>query len=405
MTTIGSCTITRFLCRSLWMWSTIFTMVCLLSLGQLLCTVENLNADEPREPREGSSWREIAPLFTPPPQYLNQFGSYRSPLLMADGTKITQAQQWPMRRQEIMREWTRLMGPWPEVIEKPRVEKLSQETREGITQRRVRLEIAPGQSGDGWLLIPPAKQPMPAVLVVYYEPETSIGLRPENSHRDFGWQLAKRGFVTLNIGTPGGDARKPDIGNAKCQPLSFHAYVAANCWQILAGMPEVDSSRIGIVGHSYGGKWSMFGGALWDKFAAVATSDPGIAFDDSRPSINYWEPWYLGLDSSRENRKPGLPSESNPAFGAYKEMRSLERDLHELHALICPRPFFISGGAEDPANRWLVLNHSIAVNKLLGRVDRVGMSNRKDHAPDAESNSKLMHFFTHFLGPSSDRSK
>jgi len=41
------------------------------------------------------------------------------------------------------------------------------------------------------------------------------------------------------------------------QPLSTLAYVAADCWHALAGLPEVDEDRIGIVGHSYGGKWAM----------------------------------------------------------------------------------------------------------------------------------------------------
>src|SRR2546430_10838404 len=83
--------------------------------------------------------------------------------------------------------------------------------------------------------------------------ETSIGLR--KPLLDFGYQLAKRGFVTLSIGSPGGDARKPETGGARCQPLSFLAYVAANGCNALASLPEVDAKRIGVAGHSYGGKW------------------------------------------------------------------------------------------------------------------------------------------------------
>jgi dipeptidyl aminopeptidase/acylaminoacyl peptidase len=42
-----------------------------------------------------------------------------------------------------------------------------------------------------------------------------------------------------------------------------------------------------VIGHSYGGKWALFSAALWDKFACVAVSDPGIVFDESRPNVNY----------------------------------------------------------------------------------------------------------------------
>lgn len=334
--------------------------------------------------------------YEPPAEWSHQKGEYRSLLVTADGQKVTDAKGWAKRRQELLDHWQRAMGPWPEVLANPKVEVLKEEQREGITQRRVRLEIAPGQTGEGWLLIPPGQQPMPAVLVPFYEPDTSAGFKADKPQRDLGWQLAKRGFVTLNIGTPGGDAYKPEIGQAQCQPLSFHAYVAANCWQAMSHMPEIDAKRIGVVGHSYGGKWSMFAGALWDKFAVVAVSDPGIVFDETRGSINYWEPWYLGRDP-KVTRKPGIPTQDNPTTGAYKQLRDSRHDLHEIQALICPRPYFVSGGSEDPPKRWQVLNHLIEVNKLLGFEKRVGMTNRPDHSPTPESNAALVDFFVRFL--------
>jgi len=345
----------------------------------------------------------LQPYFAPPAEFADKLAELRSPLVFADGTRASSTDDWQRRRTELRREWMQAMGPWPAVIENPRVEVLSRQERQGIEQRRVRVEIARGQTGEGWLLVPPHTGPLPAVLVVFYEPETSVGLKGDKPDRDFGWQLAQRGFVTLNIGTPGGDAWKPDIGDAVCQPLSFHAYVAANCWQALAHMPEVDSQRIGIVGHSYGGKWSLFGGALWDQFAAVAVSDPGIVFDETRGNVNYWEPWYLGLEPSRVYRQRGIPTTANPATGAYVELRNQGHDLHELHALICPRPFLVSGGSEDPPERWLALNHAVAVNRLLGVGQRVGMSNRPEHSPNADSNAILFQFFEHFLGQSKVR--
>src|SRR5262249_6507554 len=202
--------------------------------------------------------------------------------------RVQSAADWARRRKEILDNWHSLMGPWPTVLEKPRVEVLARSRRDNFTQYRVRLEIAPKQTGEGWLMVPEGRGPFPAVLVVFYEPETSAGLNPKQPLGDFGLQLARRGFVTLSIGTPGGDAGKPDIGKAGCQPLSFHAYVAANCWQALANRPEVDAKRIGVVGHSYGGKWALFAGALWDRFACVAVSDPGIVFDEMRSNVNYW---------------------------------------------------------------------------------------------------------------------
>lgn len=345
----------------------------------------------------GAARRTIEPFFQPPTEFAGQTGAFRSPLLFSDGSKVKNAQDWPRRRAEILSEWTGLMGAWPPVLEQPKLETLSETRRDNFTQRRVRIEISPGQTGEGWLLVPDGAGPFPAVLVVYYEPETSVGLNPAQPLRDFGLQLARRGFVTLSIGTPGGDARKPELGRAVCQPLSFHAYVAANGWHALANLPQVDRTRIGVTGHSYGGKWAMFAAALWDKFAAVAVSDPGIVFDEARPNVNYWEPWYLGLDPAVKRPKAGVPTAENPRTGAYRTMMERGRDLHELHALIAPRPFLVSGGAEDPPSRWVALNHLVAVNQLLGATNRVAMTNRKDHSPNEESNAQLYAFFEHFL--------
>ncbi len=72
----------------------------------------------------------------------------------------------------------------------------------------------------------------------------------------------------------------------------------------------------------------MFAGALDEKFAAVATSDPGIVFDEKRSNVNYWEPWYLGFEPGGD-RKRGIPTEANPRTGPYKRMMEQGRDLHE----------------------------------------------------------------------------
>jgi len=344
-----------------------------------------------------SAWKQIEPFFKPPPEFATDSGAYRPLLKFDDGRPVKTAADWPKRRGEILNVWQELMGPWPPLIQKPKIEHLEKTHRDNFTQHRVRVEIAPQQTTPGYLLIPDGKGPFPAVVVPYYEPETSVGLST-NKLRDFGHQLARRGFVTLSIGSPGGDARKPAVGVVKCQPLSFLAYVAANCRNVLASLPEVDPQRIGIVGHSYGGKWAMFAACLDGKFACGAWSDPGVAFDESRPNVNYWEPWYLGYDAEPQ-RKSGVPTKENPRTGAYKVLFEKGHDLHELQALMAPRPFLVSGGSEDPPSRWQALNHAVAVNRLLGHTNRVAMTNRDGHTPTPESNEQIYLFFEHFLKP------
>ncbi len=134
---------------------------------------------------------------------------------------------------------------------------------------------------------------------------------PDKPGRDFGLQLVQQGIATLNIGTPGGDAWNPDKGEVRAQPLSYYAYVAANAWLAMAQHAKLNPEQIGVAGHSYGGKWALFAAALWDHFAAVAVSDPGIVFDETRPNVNYWEPWYLGWDPETTRPARGIPSDQN----------------------------------------------------------------------------------------------
>jgi len=338
----------------------------------------------------------MGPFTASPAEFDGKLTPARSPLSFDNGSEVKTPGDWLRRRVEIITNWNRILGPWPGIIQRPAADVLETIPRGDVLQRRVRIQIAPDQNCQGYLLLPKGTGPFPAVFVPYYDPETSVGLSA-NPLRDFAWQLALRGFVTLAIGSPGGDARKPVLSQpAICQPLSYLGYLAANAWQALAAMPEVDSARIGIVGHSYGGKWAMFGSCLWEKYACAAWSDPGIVFDETRESINYQEPWYLGKDS-KMTRKPGLVREDSPRTGAYKTLVELGHDLHELHSLMAPRPFLVSGGEEDPPSRWSVLNHSIAVNRLLGVQDRVAMTNRATHTPTQESNEQIYRFFEYWL--------
>jgi hypothetical protein len=338
--------------------------------------------------------KSLAPHFVPPAEFAGQFGDYKSPLRFNDGSEVKTADDWKRRRQEILKSWHALLGQQPEPIAKPKLERLDNEHDGNFTRHHVRIEVAPGKTTeDAYLLVPDGKGPFPAVVVVFYDSKTGIGQK--GKLRDFALQLAKRGFVTLSLGSPP-ETYYPTKETCKLQPLSYHAYVASNCRRALANLPEVDGKRIGVVGHSYGGKWAMFASCLDDQFACAAWSDPGIVFDEKRSNVNYWEPWYLGFDGG-PNRKPGIPTEANPRTGPYKRMMENGMDLHELHALMAPRPFLVSGGAEDQPERWKPLNHAIAVNKLLGFDNRVGMTNRKTHDPTEESNERLYEFFEHFL--------
>ena len=351
--------------------------------------------------KKNVDWHEIKPYFTPPENFKGSFGEYRSPLVFYSGDSVKSKEEWPKRRNEIRNRWMQMMGKWPDLLTDNKMEYLDSVPKDGYVEYKVRFFWTPNSRTEGYLLVPGKKGPKPAVITVFYEPETAAGMS-EKPYRDFAYQLAKRGFIALSLGTSETTNNKtyslyyPDVENVTVQPLSVLAYAAANAWEVLSKLKDVDSTRIGIVGHSYGGKWAMFASCLYEKFACAAWSDPGIVFDDTKGSnVNYWEPWYLGY------YPPPWTNEWSPtgvnAKGIYPELLKEGYDLHELHALMAPRPFLVSGGSSDLVERWNPLNHSIAVNHLLGYQHRVAMSNRAEHSPDEASNEIIYSFFKYYL--------
>jgi dienelactone hydrolase len=374
--------------------------------GFLLLGVVSLGAEQPASSE--ALWKKLEPFAEPPAEFAGKVGAYQSPLKFTDGGLAKSPADWARRRAEILKTWHERLGPWPPLVERPTIKRLESVERDGYTEHRVQVQISPDRSVEGYLLIPKGKGPFPAVVVPFYEPLTSIGQgakgRGVGTH-DYGLQLVKRGFVTLSIGTPGsldklgGDTRQALVKaghEMRRQPLTLLAYVAANCLTALAQMPEVDAERIGIIGLSYGGKWSMFASCLDERFACAVWSDPGIVFNEKDANVNYWEPWYLGFDA-KVQRKPGIPSEKNARTGLYKELIDAGHDLVDLHALMAPRPVLVSGGVQDPLKNWIALNHLVTVNNLLGHKHRVFMTARATHVPTAAALELELNFLEYFL--------
>lgn len=367
----------------------------------LLCTsTEQASAQKSQDKK--AIWEEIKVYFEPTQDYVNQFGDYPSVLNDENGNKLHKVEDWPAKRDQIRAKWMQQMGEWPGYITDQSFQFLDTTIMEGYTQYKVKFRWLPNAETEGYLLVPQQAGKKPAVITVFYEPETAIG--QGKADRDFALQLCKRGFVSLSLGTSETSQNKtyslyyPTIDDAQIQPLSTLAYAAANAWHVLAKHAEVDSEKIGIMGHSYGGKWAMFASCLFDKFACAVWSDPGIVFDEHKGAgVNYWEPWYLGYYPPPWKdawRKTGMVPE---AKGLYPRLMAAGQDLHELHALMAPRPFLLSGGSSDPEERWIPLNHTIQVNTLLGYKNRVAMSNRVAHSPDSNSNRIAYLFFEYFL--------
>jgi len=97
----------------------------LLFLAGVAQAAETASATSASRGTRESSWSIIAPFFQPPAEFAGQLGSFRSPLLFNDGSRVKTSADWLKKREEIAREWKELMGPWPAIIERPKIETLS----------------------------------------------------------------------------------------------------------------------------------------------------------------------------------------------------------------------------------------------------------------------------------------
>ncbi|MEO2016874.1 MAG: sialidase, partial [Fuerstiella sp.] len=129
------------------------------------------------------SWDAIRTHFDPPAAFANDFGPQRSPLLFDDGSIVHSPADWNRRRIELLDQWTKLLGQWPPLITQPHVEVLETERRENFVQQKIRFLWTLNESTTAYLLVPDGVGKRPAVLSVFYEPETAIGFN--NPDRDF----------------------------------------------------------------------------------------------------------------------------------------------------------------------------------------------------------------------------
>ena len=124
-----------------------------------------------------------------------------------------------------------MMGPWPDLITKPKLEIIETTHRENFNQYHIRFAWRRDEETEGYVLVPDSKGKKPAVITVFYEPETAIGLN--KPYGDFALQLVRRGFIALSIGTDYKTTAKPwsqyypDANKATVQPLSTLAYCEA----------------------------------------------------------------------------------------------------------------------------------------------------------------------------------
>ena len=322
-----------------------------------------------------------------PAEYRGQLGDL-TPLVPAD---IDTVEQWKPLRQAILAKWRRVLGS-PSIESPPKVQTRLVRTDEEdfYVGRLLYLQTEQDSWEKIYLMRPkaPVRTPPPVVIVPYYDVDTPIGrnlggrLFGASHVRQFGLQMARRGYVVVAVRWFG-ESYGEDYAEAVANLYERHPnWTGLGKWvwdsqrvlDYIATLPDVDTDNIGIIGHSLGGKMTLYASAMDERITAAVSSEPGIGLSFS----NYEDYWYLS-DAIQQQDEP--------------------YDHHELLALIAPRPYLLIGGDSADDNRsWYYINAARSVYELFRRPQHIGYYNhRQGHSPVPEALELALEWLDHSL--------
>lgn len=200
------------------------------------------------------------------------------------------------------------------------------EKRGGVAIRDVTFNALMGRDVAAFIVTPEGQGPFAAVLWVHWlgEPETTNRTQFLNE----AVKLAAHGVVSVLVDAMWSTAVTPEWFGKRV-PEEDHANSIKQVIALRRGMdlllaqPNVDKARVGLVGHDYGGMYSMI-------MAGVDQRARACAFVAVVPSLNDWA--FLGPQPK-----------SKAAYLAQNSMLELTDYLRQLKGV----PIFLQFGSKD----------------------------------------------------------
>jgi len=314
-----------------------------------------------------------------------------SPLLNADGRVITTTTQWNDKAAQLKAKWKNLLGTCPGDIPSPAIRTIKTFHEAAYIGTLAALQVEPDASEDVFIMEPnrPSEKPRPAIIVPFYDVDAAAG-KDMGGRRytppgatSFALLAVQQGYVAIAVrwfGESYGESYSEAVSNLAlrhpgCTGLGKWVFDAHQVVTYLSHRPDVDSTRIGIIGHSLGGKMALYAAAFDERIRVTVASEPGIGFSHS----NYGDYWYFGKRLSAA--PPGT-------------------DQHELLGLLAPRPFLLIGGDKfDDATSWYYINAARPVYALYGQTQNIGyLNHHQGHTPTPDATWRAIEWLHHFLG-------
>jgi dienelactone hydrolase len=318
------------------------------------------------------------------------------PLVLDEGGKniaVVTFAQWKQKKSWIRDEYQYwISGAVPPAPGNMQVKVLHEKVEDGITLRTVELSFGPGRKAKMTveLMIPKSGKPMPVFLTQW-------------NHRGWAQVAVRRGYIGCLYA---GADLKDDSENYSAiyagydfATLMKRAWGASRVVDYLHKLPEVDTSAIGLTGHSRNGKQSLMAAAFDERIKAVISSCGGTGGESSfRWSDNRFTP---GSFDRMVKSKPDWFSNRLPWF--IGQENKLPVDQNSLMSLIAPRGLMlVSAITEDEGNPWGVEQSYQSVKKIysfLHADNKIAINlrpGRHQHAArDAEG---FVDFFDYIFG-------
>jgi len=250
---------------------------------------------------------------------------------------------WESRRERMLRRVMEYFGEAEVTAPDPEAEIGDPEPGEpgdGFLRRRVTYRVEPDERAPAYLFTPEGLSGAAPVVLCYHgtNPMGKEAVSGERVNQNYAVELARRGYVTLapDQWSSGERAGVDDEANRTANLYERHprwSLEAKVAWDhmrgvdFLATLPEADTSRLGAIGLSRGGRAVIYhmlmDGRVKAGVPACGTppyrSEPRLAPLASRDKFVAIP---KALDDIRQGRVPGY-------------------DIHEVIALIAPRPLLL----------------------------------------------------------------
>lgn len=246
---------------------------------------------------------------------------------------------WKIRRQHVVENMQRVMGPLPSPMRRVTLDvKFVEEQRVGaLIRRKIAFQSDPDDRVPAYLFLPAEKptKKLPAVLCLH---QTTTGGMKEpaglggNPELKYALDLAQRGFITIAPDYPSFGEHKFDFSKKPAYASGSMKAIWDNIRviDVLETIPEVDAERIGVIGHSLGGHNGMFTAVFEPRIKAIVSSCGFTTFrKDDMPS--WTGPRYM----------PRIATQ----FG--NDAKKVPFDFQEIVATFAPRPFLACAAEKD----------------------------------------------------------